>query len=83
MERAELLEKLSEFLKEAMVGASPDVAPHDDLAEKVGLDSMGAVDFVTLVEEEFGLEQLSPEEISGIRTLNDAADLVLGKMENK
>jgi len=79
MDRKELLEKLSEFLKEAMVGRVSGIDPDDDLTEKVGLDSMGTIEFVALVEDEFGLERLTPEEISCIRTLNDAADLVLSK----
>ena len=47
MEREELLKKLSAFLNEAMMGRAKDVSPDDDLADKVGLDSMGTVEFVT------------------------------------
>lgn len=80
MDRMELLKTLSRFLNEAMMGAAKDIQPDDDLAQR-GLDSMGAVEFVTLVEEEFGLEEITPEEISRIATLNDAADLVLARLE--
>ena len=80
MNRIELLKTLSRFLNEAMMGAAKDIQPDDDLAQR-GLDSMGAVEFVTLVEEEFGLEEITPEEISRIATLNDAADLVLARLE--
>ena len=82
MDRNELLTKLTEFLNEAMMGRAADIKPDDDLA-KIGLDSMGAVEFVTLVEEEFSLDEVSPDEISRIKTLNDAADLVLGRIEKK
>ena len=80
MNRIELLKTLSRFLNEAMMGAAKDIQPDDDLAQR-GLDSMGAVEFVTLVEEEFGLEEITPEDISRIATLNDAADLVLARLE--
>jgi|TARA_B110001454_G_C12479004_1_gene333545 acyl carrier protein len=76
MDRNELLNTLSRFLNEAMMGAAKDIQPDDDLAQR-GLDSMGTVEFVTLVEEEFGLDEITPEEISRISTLNAAADLVL------
>lgn len=80
MDRIQLLKTLSRFLNEAMMGAAKDIQPDDDLAQR-GLDSMGTVEFVTLVEEEFGLEEITPEEISQIATLNDAADLVLARQE--
>ena len=80
MNRIELLKTLSRFLNEAMMGAAKGIQPDDDLAQR-GLDSMGTVEFVTLVEEEFGLEEITPEEISRIATLNDAADLVLARLE--
>ena len=80
MDRIQLLKTLSRFLNEAMMGAAKDIQPDDDLAQR-GLDSMGTVEFVTLVEEEFGLEEITPEEISRIATLNDAADLVLARLE--
>ena len=80
MDRMDLLKTLSRFLNEAMMGAAKDIQPDDDLAQR-GLDSMGTVEFVTLVEEEFGLEEITPEEISRIATLNDAADLVLVRQE--
>lgn len=81
MDRIELLKTLSRFLNEAMMGAAKDIQPDDDLAQR-GLDSMGTVEFVTLVEEEFGLKEITPEEISRIVTLNDAADLVLARLED-
>ena len=80
MDRMDLLKTLSRFLNEAMMGAAKDIQPDDDLAQR-GLDSMGTVEFVTLVEEEFGLEEITPEDISRIATLNDAADLVLARLE--
>ena len=76
MDRKQLLNTLSRFLNEAMMGGAKDIQPDDDLAQR-GLDSMGTIEFVTLVEEEFELE-----EISRIATLNDAADLVLAREES-
>jgi len=82
MDRQELLEKMSEFLKEAMMGRVSEVKPDDDLARDIGLDSMGAVEFISMVEDEFDIS-VTGEELSNIKTLSGAADLVLKKMETK
>ena len=82
MDRQELLEKMSEFLKEAMMGRVSEVKPDDDLSRDIGLDSMGAVEFISMVEDEFDIS-VTGEELSNIKTLNGAADLVLKKIETK
>lgn len=78
MDKAELMNKMSEFVKEAMMGRVSEIKPEDDLAEEIGMDSMGAVEFVTMVEDEYGIS-VSAGELGNIKTLNDAVDLVLKK----
>jgi acyl carrier protein len=82
MDRQEVLDKMSEFLKEAMMGRVSEVKPDDDLARDIGLDSMGAVEFISMVEDEFDIS-VTGEELSNIKTLNGAADLVLKKIETQ
>ncbi|MFT5469662.1 MAG: acyl carrier protein [Verrucomicrobiales bacterium] len=82
MNRDELLGKLTDFLNEAMMGRATDITPDEDLLKK-GLDSMGAVEFVSQIEDEYGLDEVSPEEITKLKTLNDAADMVLAKLADK
>jgi acyl carrier protein len=79
MDRGELVKKMSQFVREAMMGRVSEVTPEDDLANDIGMDSMGAVEFVTMVEEEYGIS-VSAGELGNIKTLNDAVDLVLKKM---
>jgi acyl carrier protein len=81
MKREDLLQKMSDFLKEAMMGRVGEVKPEDDLASDIGLDSMGAVEFVGMVEDEFGIS-VNTDELSSIKTLNHAVDLVLEKVKN-
>lgn len=78
MDRTELLKKMSEFVKEAMMGRVSAVRPEDDFASDIGMDSMGAVEFVTMVEDEYGIS-VDSGELADIKTLNDAVDLVLKK----
>lgn len=83
MNREELLDKMADFLKQALMSrASEEIAPDDNLAEDLGLDSMGAIEFVGLVEDEYGIS-VSPDEIATIRTLNDAVDLAARKIDAK
>jgi acyl carrier protein len=81
MKREDLLQQMSDFLKEAMMGRVGEVKPEDDLASDVGLDSMGAVEFVGMVEDEFGIS-VNTDELSSIKTLNHAVDLVLEKVKD-
>ena len=80
MDREELVKKMSGFLKEAMMGSVSEVKPEHDLADDIGMDSMGAVEFITMVEEESGIS-VNAEELANIKTLSDAVDLVLKKVD--
>ncbi len=79
MDREELVKKMSGFLKEVTMGRVSEVKPEDNLADDIGMDSMGAVEFITMVEEEYGIS-VNAEELADIKTLSDAVDLVLKKV---
>ena len=80
MEREQILKLLAEFLNNATMGRASDVSPDDHLQDTVGLDSMGAVEFVSQIEEEFEFDEVSAEEIAKMKTLNDAADFVEARL---
>lgn len=82
MGKEELISKLSDFLKEALRLKNTHIGPEDNLMEKFGLDSMGAVEYVIKLEEEFDIA-ISDEEMQTVYTLNRAADLVLEKLQIK
>ena len=82
MKREELIAALSDFLKETLRIKNANIDPQDNLMEKFGLDSMGAVEYVIKLEEEFDIS-ISDEEVQTVYTLNRAADLVLEKLTRK
>ena len=82
MKREELIAALSDFLKETLRLKNTHIDPQDNLMEKFGLDSMGAVEYVIKLEEEFDIA-ISDEEVQTVYTLNRAADLVLEKLRIK
>jgi len=82
MNRESIIEKMSDILRKVMFNESLVVQPDDDLRAKLGMDSMGAVEFVSTVESEYKIK-ISEEELNSIGTMNEAADLVLQKLAEK
>ena len=65
MKREELIAILSNFLKETLRLKTAHIDPQDNLMEKFGLDSMGAVEYVIKMEEEFDIA-ISDEEVQTV-----------------
>ena len=80
MERQYLIQTLSDCLQETLRLKHVHIEPDDNLMEKLGLDSMGAVEFVIKLEEQFDIS-IDDEEVQTMNTLNRTADLILGKLE--
>lgn len=80
-DRTEVETTLRKFLEESLMqGHSFDFGPDDNLREAVGLDSLGAVEFVDAIEEEFEID-ISDDEFRSISTFKDAVDLAMIKLE--
>ena len=54
------------------------IEPENNLADDLGMDSMGAVEFVNTVEDEYRIA-VAEDEMQAIKTVNDAVDLILKK----
>lgn len=76
-----IFEKLTELLGEQFsVGPdtiSMDTAFEDDL----GADSLDIVELSMALEEEFGVEEMTEEEIAGIKTVGDLVRYLQAKIE--
>lgn len=82
MGKEELIGKLLAYLKETLRKKDLQLDPEDNLMEKTGLDSMGAIEFIFKLEEEFDIS-IDDAEAQKIQTLNRAAELVLEKLAGK
>jgi acyl carrier protein len=81
--RDEVAAKLRAFLQQALVGNQEvTIGDDDDLRDTLGLDSMGAIEFVDQIEEEFEVE-IEDDELRGLRTFNDAVDLAMRKLAER
>lgn len=82
MSKDELIGRLLDYLRETLRKKDLQIHPEDNLAEKTGLDSMGAVEFIFKLEDEFNIS-IDDSEAQKIQTLNRAAELILEKLASK
>ena len=52
------------------------------MKEDIGIDSLDFVDIVVIVERTFGFK-IKPEEMAGVKTLNDFCDYIETKVGNR
>lgn len=74
--------EIFQVVKEHLVGRGIDegvVTPEADLVNEVGLDSLDVTEMTLGLEERFSIE-IPDEELEGLRTVNDAVDLVERKV---
>ena len=75
MERQELVNKMTVFLKKALANKAAEINP-DVLMRDQGLSSSGRLEFFTMCEDEWSLF-FDEEEQDKVETFNQAVDLVM------
>ena len=78
MEREEVLFKVSNLIRQVLMSKKLVIQPENNLADDLGMDSMGAVEFVNTVEDVYKIS-ITEDEMQVIKTVNDAVDLILEK----
>jgi acyl carrier protein len=78
MEREQVVQKVSDIIRQVLMSKNLKIEPQNNLADDLGMDSMGAVEFVNSIEDEYHIS-VTEEEMQTIKTVNDAVDLVLAK----
>ena len=76
-----IFEKLAALLSEQF-GVDVDSMPMDTSFEDLGADSLDIVEMTMAVEEEFGLEDMDEEDLSGISTVADLVRYLKSKLED-
>ena len=76
-------QKIYDALKEVLVTRlrveEGQIKPDADLFEDLGLDSIDMMTAVMAIEEQFGIE-VSDDEVEGVKTLQQAVDLLTQKV---
>lgn len=76
-----IFEKLASLLSEQF-GVDVDSITMDTSFEDLGADSLDIVEMTMAVEEEFGLEDMDEEDLSGISTVADLVRYLKSKLED-
>jgi acyl carrier protein len=79
MERAEIIEKVNEFLMEEFEADAADIVAGEDMHEALDLDSLDYVDLVVLIDENFGFKTTS-EDFQLITTFDDFYNFISSKI---
>lgn len=76
-----IFEKLAALLSEQF-GVDVDSITMDTSFEDLGADSLDIVEMTMAVEEEFGMEDMDEEDLSGISTVADLVRYLKSKLED-
>ncbi len=79
MQRQEIEESVKEFLIDDLEIEEEKIAPEALLKDDLGIDSLDFVDIVVIVEKRFGFK-IKPEEMAGVKTLEQFCDYIEGKV---
>lgn len=82
MNRAEIEDKVREFLIEDLEVEEDVIAPEAKLKDDLGIDSLDFVDIVVIVGRKFGFK-IKPEEMAGVTTLKAFCDYIESKVGDK
>ncbi len=74
MERQEIADKVLAFVRKALAKKDVKIDPAASLVNQ-GLNSSGRLELFTMIEDEWDL-MLDEDETDGVKTLNDAIDMV-------
>jgi len=81
MERQEVFVKVSEIIRQVLLMKNLKIEPENNLTEDLGMDSLGAVELVNAVEDEFKIT-INETEMQSIKTVKDAVELIIDKTKH-
>ncbi|MBM6925256.1 acyl carrier protein [Pseudoflavonifractor phocaeensis] len=76
-----IFEKLTGLLSEQF-GVEADSITMETTFEDLGADSLDIVELTMAVEEEFGLENMGEDDMSGLSTVADLVNYLKSKLED-
>ena len=76
-----IFEKIAGLLSEQF-GVEADSITMDTSFEDLGADSLDIVELTMAVEEEFGLENMDEDDLSGISVVGDLVNYLKSKLED-
>jgi len=81
MDREQVVQEVADIIRQVLMTKNLKIEPENNLTDDLGMDSMGAVEFVNNVEDEYHIA-VTEEEMQQIKTVNDAVNLILNKTKH-
>jgi acyl carrier protein len=78
MDKDTVFVKVSDLIRSVLLQKNLKIEPDNSLSDDLGMDSLGAVELINAVEDEYHIS-VTEEEMQAIKTVNDAVDLILKK----
>jgi acyl carrier protein len=78
MDKDTVFVKVSDLIRSVLLQKNLKIEPDNSLSDDLGMDSLGAVELINAVEDEYHIS-VTEEEMQAIKTVNDAVDLILNK----
>ncbi|WP_297717176.1 acyl carrier protein [Intestinimonas sp.] len=76
-----IFEKLCDLIAEQFTVEADTITMDTTFAEDLGADSLDIVELSMALEEEFGVSEMSEEDISGIATVGDLVNYLQNKLD--
>ncbi|MPN49971.1 Acyl carrier protein [bioreactor metagenome] len=76
-----IFQKLKQLISEQFGVESDTITMDTTFSDDLGADSLDIVEFSMALEEEFGIEELSEEEIASISTVGDLVHFLQNKLD--
>ena len=76
-----IFEKLSKLISEQFGVAADTITMETTFADDLGADSLDIVELSMALEEEFGVSEMSEEEIAAISTVGDLVNYLQNKLD--
>ena len=77
-----IFEKLTELLAEQFSVEPESITMDTSFEDDLGADSLDIVELTMAVEEEFGLENMDEDDLSGISVVGDLVNYLKTKLED-
>ena len=77
-----IFEKLTELLSEQFSVEADTISMDTAFEDDLGADSLDIVELSMALEEEFGIEEMAEDDLSGIVTVADLVRYLKGKLED-
>ena len=76
-----IFEKLCDLISEQFSVEADTITMDTTFTEDLGADSLDIVELSMALEEEFGVSEMSEEDIAGIATVGDLVNLLQNKLD--